>query len=59
MQDYWISYEWFFGEFFGVLRKFIFDSLFAVCDIDFSSLFRFKAFLNRTDLSNFLLYFVD
>jgi len=27
--------------------------------VDFSSLFRFKAFLNRTDLSNFLLYCVD
>ena len=27
--------------------------------VDFSSLVRFKAFLNRTDLSNFLLYCVD
>jgi len=27
--------------------------------IDFSSLVRFKAFLNRTDLSTFLLYCVD
>ena len=26
--------------------------------VDFSSLVRFKAFLNRTDLSNFLLYCV-
>jgi len=27
--------------------------------VDFSSLVRFNAFLNRTDLSNFLLYCVD